>query len=560
MQRLIIILLVTMITAFFLGGCTQIGELNVQLQEHVVVPKHPVVMFFVDGLRVDLMRRMAASGELPNIRQYLLDAGTEVEYAVTCVPSITYAVTASMSTGLFPGHHQIMGNSWFDPNIAKFQDYRLMHTYQQIDNDLQGLTIYQLLADKFTATIQTANRRGATRQIDNWASSGIHWFFKRYEEVDKLTATRMELLANTANRVGRWPALITAYFPAVDEVGHRFGADSKRYRDAIVNIDVQIGKICRALHKQGLLERSYRILVSDHGHVPAKKDAYWRPDTFLWKQLGISNVSGIGAEYLEYRDRERFFGMCRAVVVNGGYRRAHIHLRTGEHWFQTADFDGIESFVENFGRVKDEKLQKKSLPVLLAAVPAVRLVAVKVNEDTVELLHRDSVAAATRKQGWLKQYAYKVFRGVDPLEYTAHRAAKPLVDNGFFTADQWLQATCDSKFPDLVPQIVEMFDSPRAGQIVIFAEQGWDFHQNDLGGHGSVLAQDMLVPMVLAGPRIQVGGKLRTARLVDLMPTIIDMLGCENRLQRCGRLDGKSLMPQLLGTPTDNQTTTDKQR
>jgi arylsulfatase A-like enzyme len=90
-----------------------------------------------------------------------------------------------------------------------------------------------------------------------------------------------------------------------------------------------------------------------------------------------------------------------------------------------------------------------------------------------------------------------------------------------------------------------MFDSRRAGQIVLFAAPGWDFGKKELGGHGSVMPSDMNVPYMFAGPGIPKGSSIRTARVVDLMPTVLDMLGCSERLQNMNLFDGKSVLPQL---------------
>ena len=46
-----------------------------------------------------------------------------------------------------------------------------------------------------------------------------------------------------------------------------------------------------------------------------------------------------------------------------------------------------------------------------------------------------------------------------------------------------------------MPQSVEMFDSPRAGDIVLFAATDWSFNKDDQGGHGSCLPRDMHMPM-----------------------------------------------------------------
>ncbi len=96
-----------------------------------------------------------------------------------------------------------------------------------------------------------------------------------------------------------------------------------------------------------------------------------------------------------------------------------------------------------------------------------------------------------------------------------------------------------------MPQIVEMFDSPRTGDIVIFAKDDWAFGEKYRGGHGSCVARDMRVPMYFCGPDLPPGGRLGHARVVDVMPTVLDLLGEGDRLRSMQPLDGKSLAPLL---------------
>jgi predicted AlkP superfamily pyrophosphatase or phosphodiesterase len=269
------------------GGCAHSGPLKVRIDRNVKIPPKRAIVLFADGVRADLCEQMVEAGELPNLKKYIYDRGCRARCGVACLPTITYAVTASLTTGQFPGHHEIMGNRWFDRHSGQFQDYRYIRTYQQVNQDIRSLTIFELLNDKYTVAIQTANYLGATRPIENWISSGINWFFQRWLAVDQLVAIRFELIAKIANVTGRWPDFILAYFPAVDETGHRSGADSKQYRRALVNLDEQIGRICRALAEAGLLDEYYLFFTSDHGHVPAAHRDYFSLEDFFEEQLGI---------------------------------------------------------------------------------------------------------------------------------------------------------------------------------------------------------------------------------------------------------------------------------
>ena len=97
-------------------------------------------------------------------------------------------------------------------------------------------------------------------------------------------------------------------------------------------------------------------------------------------------------------------------------------------------------------------------------------------------------------------------------------AGKPL------TPEQWLAATCATDYPDLPAQIVAYFRSHRAGDIALFAAPGWDFNTVNRAGHGGLRPGDMHVPLLLAGPGIA-PGRLAATRTVDVMPTILHLLG-----------------------------------
>lgn len=546
-------LCLSLVTAV-LAGCAHSRELRLEVNPNVRIPDRPVLILFADGVRADLVDDMMAGGELGHLKRYLYDRGCRARQAVSCLPSITYAVTASIVTGRFPGHHHILGNKWFDRHSGKFQDYTFIRTYQQIDHDVRAPTIFEMLPDKYTVTIQTPNRLGATRAIDNWATSGINWFFNRLTTVDQLVAVRFELIARAARTTGQWPDLILAYFPAVDEIGHRAGSDSTPYRQALVNLDEQIGRICRGLENAGLLDRYTIFFVSDHGHVPVAKDNHWSPAKFL-RQRGVHVVSDMFLANANTTDRHQSLNRtCRAVIVNGGNRRAHVHLRTGPFWYDEPTYDQVLTFVKKFVPNWQKRVRSDNLMHVFAWQPAVRLVAAKRDRHRVMIFFRDQTALIERKPQ-TNTYRYQPLRG-DPLGYRDAEPTRTLIDGTFHDGQTWLAASAPGDFPDFVPQIVPMFDSPRAGQIVLFAANGWDFSPADRSGHGSALRQDMIVPFVVAGPGIR-QGEIPTARVVDIVPTVVDLLGLNDRLRQAGQLDGRSLWPNITDM-TRPQTTTGK--
>jgi hypothetical protein len=109
----------------------------------------------------------------------------------------------------------------------------------------------------------------------------------------------------------------------------------------------------------------------------------------------------------------------------------------------------------------------------------------------------------------------------------------------------WLCDTAATEHPDFVPQAWEMMQSPRAGDIVAFAANDWSFDLRAAGGHGAALGADMRTSLFIAGPDIPRGRAIHTARLVDLLPTLLDLLGESHRLESHEALDGISILREL---------------
>jgi len=131
----------------------------------------------------------------------------------------------------------------------------------------------------------------------------------------------------------------------------------------------------------------------------------------------------------------------------------------------------------------------------------------------------------------------RIIQGDDPLGYSAAMPPSMLYGKPH-TAQEWLKATADTEYPDLVPQIMAYFDAPRAGDILVFAAPGWDFHNRNKAGHGGVRPGERFTVMLLAGPGVPHERRTAPVRSVDLAPTLLDLLGRPVPAD----LDGRSLL------------------
>ena len=313
------------------GGCGPGGPPEVHLRDEVERPTPRVVLFICDGCSVDLVRRGCAEGWLPNIHEHFFAGGTQVDHAATCVPSITYAVLTTFATGLTPATHGVLGNQWFDRGLKLNRDYSTIKHYRDVNADFGAPTIYERMRPKVSISIQNAVHRGVTRNIANWAQSGVRWFFKDYTAVDKLTATALTNVVEWANDHGRWPDLLVCYFPGADSVGHVAGPDSERYRQSIEHVDYQVGRVCEWLRAENLLENTHLVFVSDHGHVPVSKGGYVDLSRYLRRVLK-RRVLTKRVQDGSYLQRSPHCKQCDTVLVNCAFRYAMVYFRGEFGW------------------------------------------------------------------------------------------------------------------------------------------------------------------------------------------------------------------------------------
>jgi arylsulfatase A-like enzyme len=501
-----------------------------------------VVVFFIDGFGRQQFDEALAEGRIPAIARHIVERGVGVETAVACLPAITYSNSVTLITGRYPGRHGIISNKWFEPSTGRYQDYCFIKTYQQVDDDYrQTPTIYEILHDRVTVSIQAAMRRGCTHTIDNWATSGINWFFDNVTGVDCLVAQRFELIAEHTSRWGRWPDLIWVYFPAVDNIGHRFGPCSDQYRKAVANVDLQIGRICEALRGIGMYDRTYLCLVSDHGVVAVEKNNVFDIARFLGDETAArvwssGNTAPGGEGHL--------LGQYDYVVVTSASRWAAVYPQSGGGYPGGEEITAFARSLEEFEvRAAERGASEAGAGVLVPAWlrkaidhPAVELVACCFRPGKVHLFAPNSHTVIVRTTDPEERHSVWPVAGGHLFAPSELPADPP--DFGQSDSRAWLRASADARYPDLVPQVVAMFDSERAGNIVFFAAEGWDFSAADpAGGHGSVLPGEMCVPMLFAGPDLPPGGTIPFARTCDLMPTLLQLLGAEPVLADGSRVD-----------------------
>jgi len=549
------------------AGCTLGPGGPLQLRESVQRPPASAVIFLADGLARDRMHELLAAGELPNIRRHFLDGGVEVGYAIASLPPTTYVNTVSLLTGVLAGRHGILGNEWFDRRTMEFTDYAFAQTFQTVNDHFSQPTLYELLADHYTVNVQCHTRRGVKATIDNPMETLVDWWWGKYENVDRRVGWELSRVAAFAHQRGQWPTVAMFYFPGLDEVGHRAGPQSARYTAAARNVDAQVGRVIAQMHQAGLAESTYFVLLSDHGMVQTPASHTFNVAKWLRQRCGLRvRQRRLDApRYTRRLDRMEDFD---AVLISDTNRRAAIHLR-GTDWADGVRDEHIQRVLQppaaegegaplaldttqhapRVGRAAAGRAAPDASRQGLAAQPAVGLICLRDGPDAVRIVSRAAAARIERRErAGVAEYRLVPIDGTgDPLGYRERADLAPFVDAGWHSSRAWLAATARTRWPDLVPQAAEMFRSPRAGDIVLLAADDWSFERREPGGHGSGLDTDMRAVLFFAGPDLPRGGRMDHARLVDVMPTLLELLGEARRLDGL-EIDGVSRADELRST------------
>src|SRR5687768_17107843 len=87
----------------------------------------------------------------------------------------------------------------------------------------------------------------------------------------------------------------------------------------------------------------------------------------------------------------------------------------------------------------------------------------------------------------------------------------------------------DNAYPFAFDQVSQLFDHPAAPDLCVIhsAAHNWEDQGGHVGEHGSLDAVQARAPFVIAGKGVRNDGVVpRAGRLVDVAPTIAELLGC----------------------------------
>jgi len=210
-----------------------------------------VILISADGFRYDYAEKYKAEHLLA-----LANGGVKASSMVPSFPSVTFPNHYTIVTGLYPSHHGLIDNSFYDRNLKRFYSYKGKTASEGI---WYGGTPLWVLAEQQKMVTASYFWVGSEAAIQNIYPT-YHYSFNQVTSIDKRIAAVVDWLKLPAEKR---PHLITFYFPQVDHEGHRHGPNSPEVEHAVHFVDSAVYELTKAVGKTGL--KVNYIFVSDHG-------------------------------------------------------------------------------------------------------------------------------------------------------------------------------------------------------------------------------------------------------------------------------------------------------
>lgn len=238
-----------------------------------------VILISFDGFRNDYSKLYNP----PNF-QSLARNGTEAAGLIPSFPSKTFPNHYTLVTGLYPGNHGLVDNTFYDPDR---NEYYSMKTRDRVRDPYyySGTPLWKL-----------AKNNKVRSASFFWVGSELPQedlrpdYFYPYDES----------IADTlrVNQVIKWlnlpaserPHFITLYFSSPDHESHLHGPESAEARTAVANADRLLGRLMEGIKSSKLPVNV--IVVSDHGMLAMKEE----PATYIF----LDEIMDINNKQVKY--------------------------------------------------------------------------------------------------------------------------------------------------------------------------------------------------------------------------------------------------------------------
>jgi len=259
---------------------------------------HYVVLVSLDGFRWDYAKRDGAT--------HLLALGKKGVWApegmLPSYPSFTFPNHFTIVTGLYPEHHGLVANGFYDE--TRQARYAINDTNAVTDGSwYSGVPLWSLAESQGMRTA-CFFWPGSEAKIAGYQPTYYLHFDNKIDDTARIEQVLAWLKLPPADR----PHFITLYYAEPDHEGHEFGPDAPETKAAALKVDALVGKLKAGLDSTGLPVDL--VVVSDHGM--AKVEGGWITLDQFADLTGFESDGALLYGKTE-ADRERVYNQLKRV-------------------------------------------------------------------------------------------------------------------------------------------------------------------------------------------------------------------------------------------------------
>ncbi|MHB9107798.1 MAG: alkaline phosphatase family protein [Armatimonadota bacterium] len=514
------------------------------------IPDRYVAVIVVDGASLLQARELLYKGlddkaqydravgdAFPNISKYFLTGGSFTACGVSVWPSSSIPAHTGIVTGCYPRTTGVMGQRQFNAKERRYTSYIGL-----------GILAHRTILERGVKTIGEWFPHVRSLDVVQVANRGCSLYVPSPPH-DELAVRRLAQMLDLAGLFGKEeiPRIAVITLPDIDHLTHNSFVSDQKSIDLYLQTDRTVGEILDLYKSKGIFEKTLFVVVADHGmgevrnHVTLDNLMHdMRFDTFQSFKWTAVPARGSFEANAWLGTRGRFDRVYNCVPLWGGNSDALLYVKGQQGTNTNWDIPVTDEMLQRYmvGGTEIDVIRR-----LLDYSPGIGLIFTNPQRDTYNVYgHGGQGQILERVEQGRREFSYRVISGNDPLEYAQHPATAPFVKSGAWLDDQaWLRLTYLSHYPDAVRRIAFSFGHPNAANLHIVAADDWDFtpyyvaKRVLVGSHGSLNAQQSLVPIMFHGPGIK-RGELAYGRTVDILPTILAYFGQEN-----ANLDGRPL-------------------
>lgn len=284
-------------------------------EERQSPPPPYVLMVSFDGFRYDYVEKFNA----PNFKDFIKN-GVAAEAMIPSFPSKTFPNHYTLVTGLYPGHHNLVDNSFYDREL---EERYSIGNRSVVENPAfyGGLPLWQLV-QKNGMKSASYFWVGSEAPIQGSFPDYYHIYNGDIQNDERISAVIDWLKLPEKER----PHFVSLYFSLVDSQGHATGPNAKETGEAVLEADRLLGLLMTRLKE---VELPVNVIVtSDHGmnEVPStaenlinidavmagiEKSDYQLVSSGALAHLYIDDTSKVNPIYQSLKKRENDFKVYR---------------------------------------------------------------------------------------------------------------------------------------------------------------------------------------------------------------------------------------------------------